>query len=299
MESNAYNAQQETEAEDTVTGVLQEYMAGILDKIKQQIDWHGHPDCYTHGTFWECPKYPIFALEASATCPTGISPTELYHLDVFIWLPDHIPGSPGHFHCSCSHHHNLSCNGWNEKPIARWVKHLCHDYLLLTNHWICNKRQGGCGKSFEGTDPYILSQLPHHYQEAFLAILTIHAAVDNNFYLSCALALPPALVQSHFQPQCKRCIILTMPTGNFSTLLQLPHLPNFTIPGHTLSLQTKINMQAPHHQSNTAKQCLWIGCVHTGHTLIELLLHCQPLVKGDHTFGVCNYLPFFKINIWD
>jgi len=178
MEFDATKAQKETEEEEAVSGVLQEYMADILGKVKRQIDSHGRPDCYTRGTFWEHAKDPLFALQASAICATGVSSTKLYHLDVFIWLPDHIPGSPGKFHCSSPHHHNLSCNGWNEKPIARRVKHLYRDYLLLTNRWICDKKQGQCEKSFQGTDLYILSQLPHHFQEAFPAILTVRAAVD-------------------------------------------------------------------------------------------------------------------------
>src|ERR1700683_1477572 len=42
----------------------------------------------------------------------------------------------------------------------------------------CCLQTAGCGKSFQGTDPYILSQLPRHVQEAFPAILTVRAAVD-------------------------------------------------------------------------------------------------------------------------
>ena len=110
MEFDADNAQRETEAEEAVTGVLQEYMADVLGKIRRQIDSYGCPDCYAHGTFWECPKDPLFAMQASATRATGVSPTELYHLDVFIWLPDCLPGFPGSVCCSCPHHHNLSHN---------------------------------------------------------------------------------------------------------------------------------------------------------------------------------------------
>jgi hypothetical protein len=97
MDFDAENAQKETEADETVNGVLQEYMADILGRIKQQIDSRGRPDCYANGTFWERPKDPLFALQASATRATGVSPTELYHLDVFIWLPDRIQGFSGSF----------------------------------------------------------------------------------------------------------------------------------------------------------------------------------------------------------
>ena len=118
-------------------------------------------------------KRRSFALQVSATSTSGVSPAALYHLDVFIWLPDCISGSPDMLCCSCSHYCNLSHNGWNEKSIARWVKHLYHEYMLLTNQWICDTKQGGCGKSFQGTDPYVLSQLPCHFQEAFPAILSL------------------------------------------------------------------------------------------------------------------------------
>ena len=88
MESDAEKAQKETEGGEAVNGVLQEYMTDILGKVKRQIDSYGRPDCYAWGTFWEHPKDPLFALQASATSSSGVSPTALYHLDVFICLPD-------------------------------------------------------------------------------------------------------------------------------------------------------------------------------------------------------------------
>ena len=51
MEFDATKAQKETEEEEAVSGVLQEYMADILEEVKRQIDSHGRPDCYTRGTF--------------------------------------------------------------------------------------------------------------------------------------------------------------------------------------------------------------------------------------------------------
>jgi len=196
MEFDAANAQKETEGEEAINDVLQEYMADILAKVKRQIDFHGRPDCYASGTYWKHPKDPLFALQASATRATGLSPTELYHLDVFIWLPDCIPGFSNKFHCSCPHHHILSCNGWNKKPIARRVKHHYHGYLLFTSCWICDKKQGGCGKSFQGTDPYILSQLPCHFQEAFPAVLTVWAAVNKQL-----ISLMRTWFATHFGPE--------------------------------------------------------------------------------------------------
>jgi hypothetical protein len=59
MDFDAENAQKETEADETVNGVLQEYMADILGRIKRQIESRGCPDCYANGTFWEHPKDPV------------------------------------------------------------------------------------------------------------------------------------------------------------------------------------------------------------------------------------------------
>jgi hypothetical protein len=162
MEFNADNAQREAKAVEAVTGVLQEYMAGVLGKIKQQIDSYGRPNCYANGTFWERPKDPLFEMQVSATCATGVSPTELYHLDVFIWLPDCLPGFSGSFCCSCPHHHNLSHNGWNK------ILTIYHNFHVI---------------------------FKRHFQPFSLSVLQL----ISNLYLSCSLALPPTLLQSHFQ----------------------------------------------------------------------------------------------------
>jgi hypothetical protein len=62
MEFDAANTQKEIEGEEAINSVLQEYMTDILAKVKRQIDSHGCPDCYTHGTFWEHPKDSLFSL---------------------------------------------------------------------------------------------------------------------------------------------------------------------------------------------------------------------------------------------
>jgi hypothetical protein len=300
MEFDANNAQRETEAEEAVTGVLQEYMAGVLGKIKRQIDSYGRPDCYAHGTFWERPKDPFFAMQASATRATGVSPTELYHLDVFIWLPDRLPGFSGSFCCSCPHHHNLSRNGWNEKPIARRVKHLYRDYLLLTSRWICDKKQGGCGKSFQGTDPYILLQLPRHFQEAFPAILTIRAAVDKQL-----VSLMRTCFATRFGPE------------PFAALMrEMRHLDHAH--RELLYLATATSSDKFHHPRPFSKfgdknryagtspskqycKAVFVDWMRAHRPYFDRVIAALPatVVKGDHTFGVCNYLPFFIINICD
>jgi hypothetical protein len=290
MEFDAANAQRESEGEDAVNGVLQEYMTDILEKVKRQIHICGIPDCYSCGTFWEHPKDPLFALQASAARATGVYPTELYHLDIFIWLPDHIPGSPGKFHCSCPHHHNLSRNGWNEKPIARRVKHLYHDYLLLTNRWICDKRHGGCGKSFQGTDPYILSQLPCHSQEAFPTILTIWAAVDKEL-----ISLMHTCFSTHFGPEPCAAMMREM------CYLDHAHRELLYLAAATSSAQfhhprpfSKFcdkNRYAGTSPSTQYCKAVFVDSMRAYRPYFDRVIATLPatVVKGDHTFGVCYY----------
>jgi hypothetical protein len=114
-------------------------------------------------------------LHAASVRGTVLSPTELYHLDIFVWLPQHLPGAPDILQCTCGH--KLIKHGWNDDPIARRVKRLDRDYFLLTNRLSCPK-PNGCGKTMQSTDPHVLAQLPRHLQEAFPALLTSRAAVD-------------------------------------------------------------------------------------------------------------------------
>lgn len=293
MDFDAENAQKETEADETVNGVLQEYMADVLGRIKRQIDSRGRPDCYANGTFWEHPKDPLFALQASATRATGVSPTELYHLDVFIWLPDRIQGFSGSFSCSCTHHHNLSRNGWNEKPIARRVKHLYRDYLLLTNRWICDKKQGGCGKSFQGTDPYILSQLPRHFQEAFPAILTVRAAVDKQL-----ISLMRTCFATRFGPEPFAALMREMRYLDHAhrELLYLAAATSSTQFHHPrpFSKFTDKNRYAGTSPSTQYCKAVFVDWMRAYRPYFDRVIAALPatVVKGDHTFGVCYCLPF-------
>ena len=68
MESDAEKAQKETEGEEAVNGVLQEYMTDILEKVKRQIDSYGRPDCYAHGNFWEHPKFGLCGRLLQKSC---------------------------------------------------------------------------------------------------------------------------------------------------------------------------------------------------------------------------------------
>jgi hypothetical protein len=79
--------------------------------------------------------------------------------------------------------------GFNDNPIARRVRAMPSDFFLFTNRFICDSRRvnsPGCGTSYQGTDPHIISQLPHFVQAAFLGIsfLLLFAAYKlNGFFL--------------------------------------------------------------------------------------------------------------------
>jgi hypothetical protein len=154
MDVNADEAQKESDAEAHQIGVLEVYLVEVLDCIKAKIQKSGAPECYFQGTFWINPHDPVFALHASSAHSTNLSPKELYHLDVFLWVPDHLPGTSS-LKCVCGQ--KLTHNGWNENPIARQVKHLHQDYFLLTNHLQCERPGGGCGQNFQGTDSMLTS----------------------------------------------------------------------------------------------------------------------------------------------
>lgn len=105
-EELAQRVVQESQDEEPVRGgILFEYLTGVLNAIKTQVTQSARPECYRKGTFWVRPKDPIFALHESGGSPAHISPCPLYHIPVFVWLPDCLPGAPPKFTCpNCSRH---------------------------------------------------------------------------------------------------------------------------------------------------------------------------------------------------
>jgi len=109
----------------------------------------------------------------------GLQPDRLCARDVFVWLPSCLPGAPDYFKCECGV--RLKKNGYNDNPIARRVRCFPTDYFLFTNRFLCeSNRQAdpGCGKSWQGTDPHIIAQLPLWVATAFPAYITACGAVD-------------------------------------------------------------------------------------------------------------------------
>ncbi|KAJ7591861.1 hypothetical protein C8J56DRAFT_780924 [Mycena floridula] len=177
-------AEQQAEEEEVREGILDEYLEGIKNTIVQDIARSGKPKCYKAGTFWMRPRDPIFALDEALRSGL-LSPNELYHMDIFVWLPNLLPGAPTKFICECGAGMNL--NGklllvcYSTNPTARRVKDLHGDYLLFTNRFRCPERrvnERGCGTSYQGTHPNILAQLPRQLQNAFPAYLSARGAID-------------------------------------------------------------------------------------------------------------------------
>jgi hypothetical protein len=104
-EELAAHVTNETAEAESTRGAHHEYLYSTLNALKAEISRHTRPDCYWSGTFWICPRDPIFVLNHVWTTTHKFSLMELYHLPVFVWLLDFLPGAPKEFKCpKCSHH---------------------------------------------------------------------------------------------------------------------------------------------------------------------------------------------------
>ncbi|KAJ7764812.1 hypothetical protein B0H16DRAFT_429521 [Mycena metata] len=168
-------------AEPAQSSALHNQLVALQTRLMQEEAEHGKPLCYTRGDFFDRPPHPIFALE---TCKdtTGLKPEPLYWRKVFVWLPHLLPGHPETFKCVCNM--PLTKNGRNTNPIARRVRAMPADFFLYTNCFICDPRRvkapgPGCGKSFQGTDPHILEQMPEFVLTAFPGFISARGAISN------------------------------------------------------------------------------------------------------------------------
>ncbi|KAJ7635433.1 hypothetical protein B0H17DRAFT_1217277 [Mycena rosella] len=169
-ESNLDTEQQN--AETAADSVNDQWLATTLEKVQKEIQMPGQPRVYREGQLWIYPKDPIFALQEAAT--TGVySPDVLYLLPIFLWLPDHLPGHPDHFHCECGE--ALNKHSHNMNPIARRVCTTSgSDYFLLTKRHYCPQREGntrGCGRTYQGTNPRFV-------QDRFPVAINHRSALD-------------------------------------------------------------------------------------------------------------------------
>ncbi|KAJ7152120.1 hypothetical protein C8R46DRAFT_484877 [Mycena filopes] len=166
-------------AETPFDSVNDQWLATTLETVKKEISSLQQPQAYKDGQLWIRPKDPIFALRDAAT--TGIySPDALYQLPVFLWLPDYLPGRPDRFHCECGE--ALNKHSYNTSPITRRVCTTAgSDYFLLTKRYYCPQREGntrGCGRTYQGSDPWILAQLPRFVQDRFPVAISHRSALD-------------------------------------------------------------------------------------------------------------------------
>ncbi|KAJ7199194.1 hypothetical protein GGX14DRAFT_401499 [Mycena pura] len=176
---NAKVAEQETEASVPQNeSILKAYLGDTLARIQREIKKHGQPLCYARGDLFDRPPHPLFAVRDATK--HGFKPDVFCHMDIFLWLPLLLPGAPDAFKCDCGHALPLVKKGWNPE-VARRIKSFPRDYFLLTNRFRCPAdRVGdpGCGKTFQGTDPHIIAQLPRFTQMAFPAFLSTCGALD-------------------------------------------------------------------------------------------------------------------------
>ncbi|KAJ7214348.1 hypothetical protein GGX14DRAFT_563165 [Mycena pura] len=171
--------EEQERAEAAVDSPNEQWLRTTLEKLKKDITDDKPPRIYRDGQLWIYPRDPIFALQCAATeeiyCPDA-----LYQLPIFVWLPDYLPGHPDRFICECGEF--LNKHSWNTKPIARRVCTTSgSDYFLLTKRHYCPHRNGntrGCGKTYQGTDPWILAQLPRFVQDRFPVAISHRSAVD-------------------------------------------------------------------------------------------------------------------------
>lgn len=98
-EADASTASAETKAaEPKPQSILRQWLASVKDTVMKEIIAHDMPLCYLNGDFWIRPRHPAFALRHAAT--VKYSPRELYHRDVFLWLPMHLSPETT-FYCTC------------------------------------------------------------------------------------------------------------------------------------------------------------------------------------------------------
>lgn len=87
--------------------ISEQFLLTVLARLKLEVNQYNRPKIYSEGTFWIHPRDPVFALDASRFGTDGeqcINPRELYHLDIFVWLPglptgSGLPGEPDWLLC--------------------------------------------------------------------------------------------------------------------------------------------------------------------------------------------------------
>jgi len=131
----------------------------VLDK-QMETNFDKVPDCIKSGDGWIRPADPYYILKSQ----NHPDPYSIIHPDLYVNIP-HLKIA---LFCSCKR--PLFTHGW--APNFRKVVCLDRVWYLLSKRYICDKRRDGCGRSFVGHSPAIISQLPMSCQISFPAHLT-------------------------------------------------------------------------------------------------------------------------------
>lgn len=119
IEANETVAEAETRASEARTdSVLQKYFLSVRKRLSAEIKKYGSTVCYRRGDFYDRPPHPVFSLQRS------LDPTQLYMRDIFVWLPNLLPGHPDRFKCTCGK--PLNRNGMQ---FCFFVN--CHTYSFM------------------------------------------------------------------------------------------------------------------------------------------------------------------------
>ena len=161
-------------------------------------------------------------------------------------------------------------------------------YLLLTNHWIYKKVSGGCGVSYQGTDP--LSCLSCHtiFKDLSLLFSLLGMLLTKALCHLCALTLQPNWVLSLFQLCWVKCATLTMHTRRVALSLCT----------HSIcwicSFSTSWIFFYIWRQGSFCWQCaiqtyfnaVFVDWMHVQSLFFDCVIASLPgtVLKGDHTF---------------
>ncbi|KAF9051108.1 hypothetical protein BDZ89DRAFT_1056981 [Hymenopellis radicata] len=285
----------ESDEDQPNSGVLQNYLETELQRIQDEIQKHKMPKNYVDGTFWRRPPDPLFAFDSTLGKGKVPDAAPFYLIDIFLWIPYSLPGAPDVFRCECGGH--LSKNGYNDNPIARRVRTLHKPYFLLTSRLRCDKRRkndAGCGRSYQGTDAWILAQLPRHLQQEFPAYLSARGGVDKS-----TLAVMRTLFATRFGPRPCSELLCEMQHLRHANL-ELSYLSAYAF------FQDKYNLPPPEPFSDfddrlrfggtntSVKYCkaVFTEWMRAHLELLDRVMASLPGTRlaGDHTFKIIKFL---------
>ncbi|KAJ6449147.1 hypothetical protein C8R47DRAFT_1265583 [Mycena vitilis] len=96
LEEKPGQVEAETRASEAVKdSVLHKHLKFVKDTIVGEESSSGKIGCYSRGDFFMRSSHPVFALRDAKD--TGLKPDSLYEHDVFVWVPDQLPGHPDSF----------------------------------------------------------------------------------------------------------------------------------------------------------------------------------------------------------